>query len=241
MYFWFYSDLIRTKPDTLFSMSKYCICRNDINFPNSKLGFSLHATETEYKKLDFHMLNTLCSSYSSIKEWMGMPERCLRTEKHGIECVSVRVLLAYPYRTFLLLLYRRLEVWLHMKIQFFVSGSLQKKEKPQTTNLGKYISCKCNIRHAQKCFRFALIKSERKSEYKISGTSHKYFYIHIYKQRQNSDVKVWTLHNIKKKPDTFLCSDSFLHVEYIKVILHFRYLSCFSSAVYIIWFYSFIL
>ena len=105
--FWFSFRFERVKPDTLFSMSKYCICRNDINFPNSKLGFSLHATEPEYKKLDFHMLNTLCSSYSSIKEWMGMPERCLRTEEHCLECVSVRVLLAYPYRTFLLLLSRR--------------------------------------------------------------------------------------------------------------------------------------
>ena len=28
-----------------------------------------------------------------------------------------------------------LEVWVHMKIQFFVSDSLQKMEKPQTTNL----------------------------------------------------------------------------------------------------------
>ena len=92
------------------------------NFPNSKLGFSLLATEAEYKKSDFHI-----------------------------------------------------------KIRFFVSGSLQKMEKPQTTNLGKYISCKYNIRHAQKCFRFALIKSERKSEYKISGTSHKYFYKYMIK------------------------------------------------------------
>ena len=39
------------EPDTLFSMANYYIWRNHINFPNSKLGFSLRIVEAEYKNL----------------------------------------------------------------------------------------------------------------------------------------------------------------------------------------------
>ena len=99
-----------------------------------------------------------------------MPERCLRTEKHVLKSVSVRVLLAYPYRAFLLLLSRRTKSVDSYETPIFCIRFFAGEGKPQTANLGKYIS-----RTSYKNFYHYLCKEilcQCKGSYRSHGSCH---------------------------------------------------------------------